>query len=159
MRTWKEKTLSALLSAVMLLSLIPAASIPARAAAALEKPDVDVSDTGKYFDAGIGKGASQAHFVNGAFGDAPTVGGYDGKLVSTDRSVTVDVSTYNMMNCFGMYRKGSEVSAPVSSTVSMVTSRPPITRPARKWQRSLCAIARTRQNKQKKAGAPKGIKN
>ena len=82
-------------------------------ASALEKPDVDVSDTGKYFDAGIGKGASQALFVNGAFGDAPTVGGYDGKLVSTDRSVTVDVSTYNMMNCFGMYRKGSEVSAQV----------------------------------------------
>lgn len=101
------------MSAVMLLSLIPTASIPARAATVVEKPDVDVSDTGKYFGAGIGKGASQALFVNGAFGDAPTVGEYDGKLVSADTSVTADVSTYNMMNCFGMYRNGAEVSKKV----------------------------------------------
>ena len=112
MRTWKEKSLSALLSAVMVLSLIPTASIPARAAVAVEKPDIDVSDTGKYFDAGIGTGASQALFVNGAFGDNPAIGAYNGSLTGNDK--TVDVSTYNMMNCFGMYRNGTEVSAQVA---------------------------------------------
>ena len=102
----------------MVLSLIPTASIPARAAVAVEKPDIDVSDTGKYFDAGIGTGASQALFVNGAFGDNLGLNNglsdirYDGKI-KTAANAEKDVSTYNMMNCFGMYRKGSEVSKQV----------------------------------------------
>ncbi|MBR3559947.1 MAG: hypothetical protein IKN81_00195 [Oscillospiraceae bacterium] len=109
MRTWKEKTLSAILSVVMLLSLIPTTSIPVRAAVAMEKPDIDVTDTGKYFDAGIGTGASAALIVNGAFGDNPTIGRYNGKLEGGGKRE--DISTYNMMNCFGIYRKGATVSA------------------------------------------------
>ena len=108
MRSRKEKFLSALLSAAMLLTLVPAAAVPVRAAVEMTKPDIDVSDTGRYFDAGIGKGASQALFVNGAFGSSPTIGGYDGKLSGNGKRE--DVSAYNMMNCFGMYRKGTTVS-------------------------------------------------
>ena len=104
-----KRLISVLLSIAMTLSVIPIHMISVSAALIADKPDVDVSDSGQYADAALGKGASQALFVNGAFGTGEiSIDDPGGKIIGGDKTGNVD--DYNMMNCFGIYRNGSAIS-------------------------------------------------
>ncbi|MBQ6755617.1 MAG: hypothetical protein IJP43_01525 [Oscillospiraceae bacterium] len=96
-----NRFLCAVLSAVMVLGMIPALSAPAKAISS-DKPDVDTTYAGKYYEAGIGSGGSAALIVNGEFGTGDlSIGGVGGKLSGNGKQA--DIDAYNMMNCFGIY--------------------------------------------------------
>ena len=104
-----NRFLCSVLSAVMVLGMIPALSMPVKALGS-ERPDVDTSAAGKYYDAGIGTGGSAALIVNGKFGaEDLTVGGVGGKISGNGQTGNID--EYNMMNCFGIYN-GKWLSQP-----------------------------------------------